>query len=135
MLLLTNSSFLLLYWNSVLNNDSVKLIEKVKLAYEEYFGEIPDDCLLAFLINPVLATLGIADLKILLNDEVFDNAEGTELVTRAIQLLRDHLKHILRSKFQEQAPSSNSDNGNIEGLFASAVIVFNGVSSHFQYSV
>ena len=77
-LLLTNSSFLFLYWNSVLNNDSVILIEKVKLAYEEYFGEIPDDCLLAFLINPVLATLGVADLKIFLNDEVFDNAEARE---------------------------------------------------------
>jgi hypothetical protein len=61
-LLLTNSLFL--YLNSVLNNDSVKLIEKVKLAYEEYFGEIHDDCLLAFLINPVLATLGVADLKL-----------------------------------------------------------------------
>lgn len=91
---------------SLLNRDARALIARVKAAYNEYFGTISDDRLLAFLANPLFATLGSAVLTALLDDPVIEEGvppirtEGTDLVNKAKELFHAHVKHMLRGKFK-----------------------------------
>ena len=54
---------------------------------------MPDDCLLAFAVNPLLVTLGFTDII-----ELLDSGEGYKLKARAIKLLEDYILNVLMAR-------------------------------------
>lgn len=111
------------YLLSLLSRDARALITRVVDAYNEYFGKIPDDRLLAFFANPLFVTVGSAVLKALLDDPVIVagvppiNTEGSDLVDKAKELFHAHVKHFVRGKFKEGEQSPGSGNEDVaEGL-------------------
>jgi hypothetical protein len=107
----------------LLSRDARALITRLQNAYDEYFGTIPDDRLLAFFANPLFATLGSAVLQALLDDPVIVpgvppiSTEGTDLVNKAKELFHAHVKHIVRGKFTGgEQPLSDGDGDDAEGL-------------------
>ena len=72
---------------------------------------MPDDCLLAFAVNPLLVTLEFADIIKSLN-----NGEGQKLKARAMKLLEDYILNVLVA--QEKAnnrPNEGQPRRNDEG--------------------
>ena len=72
---------------------------------DEYFNEIHNDRFLAFAVNPLLATLGCNEIKILLPQ----NGEGGALVAKAKQLLKDYLRNLMKNKATETESASSSE--------------------------
>ena len=66
----------------MMNPDAIELTKRYLSSLDEYFGNVPEDRLLAMIMNPLLATCGFKDLTVLLEEE------GVALVTRVTQLLR-----------------------------------------------
>ena len=69
-----------------MTKDSIEPTKKFVASYEEYFTAIPDDHLLAMIVNPMLAIRGFAGMKSFLQDE------GYDLIDRAKKLLKGAIK-------------------------------------------
>ncbi len=82
----------------LMNKHSIELVQKVIKSFDEYFKHIPDDCLLAMSVNPLLVTLGFADILVLLEED----GEGEKLQSRAKKLLQKFVTNVLKA--QEKAP-------------------------------
>ena len=92
-----------------MNEHSIKLIEKYADALVEHFGDITDDRLLAFAVNSLLATEGIDDVEVMLEQE------GVELKERAEKLLAKSMLKIANKKLTAKS-SLASGNGDLNGL-------------------
>ena len=54
------------YFVSAMIDHSIELTKKMVASFEDYFAVVPDDHLLATIVNPMLAIRGFADMKLLL---------------------------------------------------------------------
>jgi hypothetical protein len=87
----------------MMNDDAIELTERYVSSLEEYFGNVPDDRLLAMIMNPLLATCGFKDLTVLLEDK------GVALVTRATQLLRCSMQKLWKKKLAGKRRGGEGD--------------------------
>ena len=102
------SSYLQLH-PRMMTADSIQLVQRCRNSFEEYFKEIPDDRLIAFAVNPLLATLGFADII-----ELLDNGEGEKLKERAMKLLENYILNVLVAR--EKANNRRQPRSNDEGF-------------------
>ena len=68
-----------------MNADAIEPTKRYVDSFDKYFRTIPDDHLLATIMNPLHATYGFNDMDVLLEDEV-----GAELVNRAMIILNNN---------------------------------------------
>ena len=87
-----------------LDDHAIKLIKRYKNSLEEYFGDVTDDRLLAFAVNPILATEGCDDIQVLLGEE-----EGGDLKNRAEKLLAESILKIADKLLTDKSSSGNGD--------------------------
>ena len=78
---------------SMLNKDAIELARRHEEAYNEYFGKIPEESLLAFMLNPLLVTKGSAEIIALMG-----SYNGNEIIKDAKQVLVKELKKFWRVK-------------------------------------
>ena len=89
----------------MLSPSSIQLITRFIERMEGYFDEIHEDRLLSLVINPLLATFGCNEIKILLPQ----NGEGKKLVAKAKQLLKDYLRKLMKNKAPDTEYSPGSE--------------------------
>ena len=95
--------------------DSIELVQRCRDSFKEYFEDMPDDCLLAFAVNPLLVTLGFTDIIELLN-----NGEGEKLNARAMKILENYIINVLMAREKASIHSNEgqprrNDEGGSEG--------------------
>ena len=72
-----------------MNLDAIEPTKRYVDSFEEYFTTIPDDRLLATIMNPLLATYGFKDMTVLLEDE-----GGAVTINRAKMILKKSMRKI-----------------------------------------
>ena len=68
-------------------------------SYDKYFPKIPDDCLLAMAVNPLMTSMGFDDIVKLLEDD----GSGEMLKSKAKALLKQYLLNVLRAEERSKA--------------------------------
>ena len=91
----------------MMNVDVIELTERYLSSLEEYFGNVPDDRLLAMIIHPFLATYGFKDRTVLLEEK------GVALVTRVTQLLCRSMQKPLKKR---SSMATKRNDGEGEGV-------------------
>lgn len=83
-----------------MTNDSITLCERFVEGIDEYFGNdgFSEHRLLAFAINPVLATLGAQDIILYLG-----NNDGSDLVQKMKRLLRGAVRKLATELLEKEA--------------------------------
>lgn len=79
--------------HSMLNKDAIELARRHEEAYNEYFGKIPEESLLAFMLNPLLITNGSEEIVALMGAD-----NGNEIIKDAKRVLVKELKKFWRVK-------------------------------------
>eukprot|EP00986_Skeletonema_menzelii_P010506 scaffold5115_cov146-Skeletonema_menzelii.AAC.6 len=72
-----------------MTENSVILVSRFQDSFEEYFGEVNDDRLVAMISNPLFVAF-LGDIEVLREED------GKELVERAKQLFKDEMKKVAR---------------------------------------
>ena len=83
-----------------MSNHAKELRERYVEAFEEYFAEVPNNRVLAMVINPLLATYGFDEMEFWTNDE--DAAAAMR--NKAMELLKERL-------MQYRRPVKEADGG------------------------
>lgn len=84
---------------------SIELITRIQKSYDEYFGEISDDRLMSFGINPVLVHLGSIELVAFLDDETTKQTDGTDMVEKSKRLLKQRIVEMMKEKLTQSSQS------------------------------
>ena len=79
----------------MMNLDEIELTKRYVDSFEEYFTTIPDDHLLATIMNPLLATYSFKDMNVLLEDE-----GGAVIINRAKMILKKAMRKIWKTKLE-----------------------------------
>ena len=78
---------------SMLNKDAIELARRHEEAYNEYFGKIPEESLLAFMLSPLLVTNKNEEIVALMGSD-----NGNEIIKDAKRVLVKELKKFWRVK-------------------------------------
>ena len=78
-----------------MNPDAIELTKRYVDSFKEYFTNIPDDRLLAAIMNPLLATYGFKDMTVILEDE-----GGAFITNRAKIIPKKAMHKIWKTKLE-----------------------------------
>ena len=94
---------------SMLNKDAIELARRHKEAYNEYFGKIPEESLLAFMLNPLLVTKGSAEIIALMGSD-----NGNEIIKDAKRVLVKELKKVLESETSQDMATEEQESRDVD---------------------
>ena len=86
-----------------MNADAIEQTKRYVYSFDKYFRTIPDDRLLATIMNPLLTTYGFKDMTVLLEDE-----GGAVIVNRATIILKKAMCDIWKTKLEADARKASA---------------------------